>query len=294
MSKWLMSALLCAPFSVTASSVDWFQNNTSLVQAHQHLLERDLSSLFTSLVETWQQKHNAIVESNLNDLLIQSLDMDCGKGLESAQTPAWIKSVIVRRSDIQSPRRDNFRASIEIHTTKEIANVTLTKWVDSVISANDEALLDSSSLSTNDNEKVYIKRYNLNNPLPIGLYRLNVVTKDNTSWNSWVVLSDAKAKYSVRWTAKDKWKIEKNALLNKHCPLPKLNVSLYDYEGGSYHMVWSKMYESGYPESLAAVNLPPDRYILAVSMTHQRWQGPILVERTQIISKNYEISGDDE
>ncbi|QTG90682.1 DUF2861 family protein, partial [Vibrio furnissii] len=33
-----------------------------------------------------------------------------------------------------------------------------------------------------------------------------------------------------------------------------------------------------------------DRYVLAVSMTHQRWQGPITIEQSQVISKTYDVS----
>jgi hypothetical protein len=54
--------------------------------------------------------------------------------------------------------------------------------------------------------------------------------------------------------------------------------------------VWSKEYESDYPTNLEATDLSPDRYILAVSMTHLRWQGPISIEQSQVISKTYDIS----
>ena len=79
-------------------------------------------------------------------------------------------------------------------------------------------------------------------------------------------------------------------MLNKHCPLPKLDASLYDYVDGQYNKVWGESYESDYPTSLEPNIVPPDRYVLAVSMTHQRWQGPIIVEQSQIISKTYDIS----
>ncbi|MEF1174054.1 DUF2861 family protein, partial [Vibrio sinaloensis] len=33
--------------------------------------------------------------------------------------------------------------------------------------------------------------------------------------------------------------------------------------------------------------------VLAVSMNHARWQGPIIVEQSQIISKTYDVSLDE-
>lgn len=286
-----MGALLCAP--LPASAVGWFQTNTSLTQAHQHLLDGDLPAMFTSLVEVWQQQKSSALESHLNDLLIQSLAVDCGKGLETTQAPEWIKSILVRRTEIQNPRRDTYRVNVEVHTTEALSDVRLTKWVDRSISANDEILsVDRSQIAGSD-EKTYVKRYNLNNRLSAGLYRLNILTEDDKEWSTWLLIGDAKAKSTVRWTAKDQWLVEKNAFLNKHCPLPKLNVALYDYIDSSYHLIWSKTYESGYPEQLEAVKVTPDRYILAVSMTHQRWQGPILIERTQMISKNYDVTNDE-
>ncbi|MHC6529086.1 MULTISPECIES: DUF2861 family protein [unclassified Vibrio] len=287
-SYWLIGALICAPFQTQA--VDWFQKNTPLTQAHQHLLDNDLPSMFSSLVEVWQQETNPSIEPHLNDLIVQSFDVDCGKSLENKPLPDWIKSVLVRRTDIQSPGRDAYRASVEIRTNKELADITLKKWVDKSMSADDEMTISDAGPSANSDEKVYMKRYNLNSRVSMGLYRIDVTAKDQTSWSSWLILGDPKAKYTVRWASKDQWRVEKNALLNKYCPLPKLNVAFYDYVDGSYNQVWSKTYESDYPTSLELVNVPPARYVLAISMTHQRWQGPIIVEQTQIISKTYDVS----
>lgn len=88
-------------------------------------------------------------------------------------------------------------------------------------------------------------------------------------------------------------KLKKKALLNPYCPLPELNVSLYDYVDGQYSKLWSKSYVSEYPNSLEVTNLSSDRYVLAVTMTSQRWQGPITIEQSQVISKTYDVSVDE-
>lgn len=69
-----------------------------------------------------------------------------------------------------------------------------------------------------------------------------------------------------------------------------LDINVYDYIDGKYKEVWSKEYESDYPTTLETTDLAPDRYILAVSMTHLRWQGSISIEQSQVISKTYDIS----
>ncbi len=50
----VLSLLLVKPVHAT----DWFQSNTPLTQAHQHLLEDDLGGMFNSLVELWQSEPN--------------------------------------------------------------------------------------------------------------------------------------------------------------------------------------------------------------------------------------------
>lgn len=107
------------------------------------------------------------------------------------------------------------------------------------------------------------------------------------------VLGEPQAKVSVRWQSKDKWKVERNALLNPHCPLPKLDTSIYDYVDGKYNRVWNSTYESDYPNVIAPNTVSPGRYVLAVAVNHVRWQGPIIVEQSQMISKTYDVSLED-
>lgn len=275
--------------SVSAESVSWFERSTPLTQAHRHLLNDDLSAMFTSLVEVWQQDKNTAIKPHLNSLLLQSLESDCGKSLDSNPLPNWINSIVVRRMALESPGRDAYRAVIEAKATRGIRDITLTRWISKTISTDDQFAVeesgDSSELAT------YTKRYNLNGRIPMGLYRLDVTAEDQSSWSSWVILGDPKAEVTIRWAEKDQWAVDKNALLNPNCPQPRLETSIYDYIDDKYVEVWSEGYQSAYPKKLPSSTIvAPGRYVLAVSMQHQRWQGPIIVEQSQIISKTYDVS----
>lgn len=282
----MLGALFSAPLA--ADGVTWFDSNSPLTQTHKHLLKGDLNAMFSSLVEVWQLEDNITLKPHFNDLLLQSLEVDCGKSLDDKTLPEWLKGIVVKRTEIQSPGRDAFRATIEVQTERDIADISLTRWVDKTIS-NDNTL-DIVRENNQSGLLTYSKRYNINNKLPMGLYRLDVVTKDNESWSSWLVLGDPQADMTVRWASKDHWQIEKHALLNPNCPLPKLNAALYDYVDDTYNQVWSGNYESDYPTSLPENQIEAGRYVLAVSMVHRRWQGKVMVEQAQIISKTYDVS----
>tara|TARA_Y100001960_G_C14749179_1_gene867439 strand:- start:1010 stop:1879 length:870 start_codon:yes stop_codon:yes gene_type:complete len=281
----LIGALLLSAPSYSVE-VPWFESNTPLTQAHKHLLNDDLPAMFSSLVEVWQLEKNQTINPHLNDLFLQSLEVDCGKGLDTKPLPTWLKKVAVRRSDIQSPGRDTYRAIIDVESDKAIADITLSKWITKSLST-DSSL---TTIAQGDSVTKYIKRYNLNSRMKMGLYRIDVTAKDQTSWSSWLVLGEPKAKVSVRWQSKDQWKVEKNALLNPHCPLPKLETELYDFVDGKYNRVWNQTYESDYPTTLESNVVEPGRYVLAISVNHARWQGPVIVEQSQIISKTYDVS----
>lgn len=284
--SWLLiGALVSAP--VLANKVEWFEKNTPLTQAHHHLLNDDLPSMFNSLVEVWQQEEPRVNAEHLNDLLLQSFELDCGKGLDTKNLPNWLSKVVIRRTDIQSPGRDAFRIVLEATSDEEISDLTLKRWVDRPISADETKSIQAIE---GTDKSLFTKRYNVNSRVPKGLYRLDVTTKNQESWSSWVLLGDPKARQTVRWSSKDQWVIEKNALLNSFCTLPKLEIGLYDYVDGKYQRIWSEVYESDYPTSLDMAQLDPGRYVLAISMTHQRWQGAIIVEQSQIISKTYDVS----
>ncbi|MCK6263601.1 DUF2861 family protein [Vibrio sp. ZSDE26] len=281
---------ICLP--LVANSADWFESNTPLTQAHQFLLDDDLDSMFGSVVEVYQQNDSRSIQEHLNNLLLHSLEVDCGKGLDNKRLPDWIETASLRRTNIQSPGRDMYNVTISIKSKKEIENIVFKRWVDKPLSTDSEFAITEPNNQENDS-KIYQKRYNLNSRVPMGLYRLDVTASDQETWSSWVVLVDSKAKQVVRWQSKDQWSVEKNALLNENCPLPSLTVALYDYVDGNYNEVWSRSYESDYPTSFEPRNITPERYVLAVSMTNQRWQGQILIEQSQIISKTYDVSVED-
>ncbi|EOX1813325.1 DUF2861 family protein [Vibrio cholerae] len=286
---WLTGMLISMP--VFADSTGWFEKNTPLTQAHQHLLNNDLQSMFSSLVEVWQLEKNNNLKTHLNNLLIQSLNMDCGRGLDNKPFPDWIQGLTIRRVDVQSPGRDAYQVAIDTKTKVPITDIRLTKWVDKIVSTDSSFTNRSDSVTTN--VYTYAQRYNLTNPLSSGLYRIDITATDQESWSAWVILGDTIAKQVVRWASKDEWQIQKTELLNPHCPLPKLSISVFDHIDGNYKQIWSESYESDYPTTLGNISLPSDRYIVTVSMIHQRWQGPLAIEQSQVISKTYDVNIDE-
>ncbi|MCE0495812.1 DUF2861 family protein [Vibrio salinus] len=292
MNRKVIALILGASLVVPSANSAWFEKNTPLTQAHQHLLNNELPSMFDSLVEVWQSQHTKSLDLHLNNLLLQSLNVDCGKGLSEQPFPDWIQSVTIRNIEIQSPGREAYQLIVDAVTDNQIRDISLTKWVNSSISQDSTFNQLSSDGVTND-ALTYIKRYNLASPLDIGLYRLIITKDDSDSWSTWVILSHSGNNNSVYWVAKDQWDVKRTALQNPYCPLPKLNVSIYQYVDGKYKEKWHKSYESDYPSSLESNILPPNRYVLAVSMNQQRWQGPIAVENSQVISKTYDISNDE-
>ncbi|UTZ44387.1 DUF2861 family protein [Vibrio campbellii] len=290
-----MKTLLPVVFSLLlvrpVHAADWFQSNVPLTQAHQHLLEDDLGGMFNSLVELWQSEPNKETIPHLNDLLAQSLSKDCGKSLTGVTLPDWISGINVIRQTIQSPGRDTYRLVVKLRATTDIENVLFRRWVDSSISSDSSFNYEEPQEETElANERNFIKRYNLTGNLDAGLYHLSITTKDKRTYRTWVILGDSSSSQYVRWTSKENWKVEKSALRNPHCPLPQLEVSLYDYIGGQYDKVWKKTYESNYPNALELNGVPNDRYVLAVSINSRRWQGDIIVEQAQTISRTYDVS----
>lgn len=283
----VLSLLLVKP----VHAKDWFQSNTPLTQAHQHLLEDDLGGMFNSLVELWQSEPNKETRPHLNDLLAQSLSKDCGKSLTGVTLPDWISGINVIRQTIQSPGRDTYRLVVKLRATTDIEDISFRRWVDSSISADSSFNYEEPQEGTElANERNFLKRYNLTGKLDAGLYHLSITTKDKRTYRTWVILGDSSSSQYVRWTSKENWKVEKSALRNPHCPLPQLEVGLYDYIEGQYDQVWKKTYESNYPNALELDGVPNDRYVLAVSINSRRWQGDIIVEQAQTISRTYDVS----
>ena len=284
----LGAVLISAP--ALSENLPWFESNTALTQAHKHLLEKDLPSMFTSLIEVWQQDKSEVFGDHLNHLLIHSLDSNCGKDLSTNTLPQWLTNITVRQMNLQSPGRNMYRAVVDVGSTKEVSDILLTRWVSKVISTDDQLIPETQTTPTGTHTK-YTKRYNLQSKLTKGLYRLSVVAKDKTEWSSWVILGEEKPKIDIRWIGKHNWSVDKHSLLNPSCPLPKLDVAIYDYVENNYTQVWKRSYDADYPTAIEeAYTVDPGRYVLAVSMHFQRWQGPLIVEDSQIISRTYDVS----
>ncbi|CAM3035653.1 DUF2861 family protein [Vibrio mytili] len=292
--KALISVALSLALVKPVLAEDWFQTNTPLTQAHQHLLEDDLAGMFNSLVELWQSEPTKNLTPHLNKLLAQSLSKDCGKALTDVTLPDWISGINVIRQTIQSPGRDTFRLVVRLRATTDIEDITFHRWVDDTISADSSLNVEPHTESAEiANERSYLKRYNLTGRLEAGLYHLSITAKNKKTYATWVILGDSNSAQYVRWTSKEDWKVEKSALRNPHCPLPQLEVGLYDYIEGQYEQIWKKTYESNYPSSLELADVPNDRYVLAVSINSRRWQGDIIVEQAQTISRTYDFSQDE-
>ncbi|WKY60665.1 DUF2861 family protein [Vibrio sp. SNU_ST1] len=292
MKKALLPLLILSSVINTAHAADWFKDSDALTQVHKHLLDNDLALMFDSLVEVWQINASQSREDHLNQLFEQALNKDCGKTLTKNTLPDWISSVVVKRHIIQSPGRETFRVAIDVESESNIQDITFEKWVDKVVSSDSE-FTKGNPVINNTSVSVYSKRYSLASQLDSGLYRLTVKGNSGNSWSTWIILGEVVMRQQVRWASKDSWLIDKKALLNPYCPLPKLDVGLYDYVDERYKQVWGKSYESDYPTNLTGEELPNDRYVLAVSMVHSRWQGDIAIEQAQTISKTYDISSEE-
>ena len=281
----MLGVLLSAP-TVHAEN-DWFEINTPLSQAHQHLLTGELPSMFDSMVEVWQNGDSGNLSEHLNALMLQGLELDCGKSFTTTPLPEWLKSITIRRIEIQSPGRDAYQFIIDVSSVEDIKDIYIKQWVD-------KAPAGESSLSKIESDGVttYIRRYNVPQNLEPGLYRISAVRADGTEWSQWVILEQPEANHSVHWVSKDEWKVEKSTIPNSFCPLPKLNISLYSFDEGKYAEIWHNAYESNYPLELPRNVETPNRYILAVSMNYLRWQGSILIEQSQVISKTYDVTND--
>lgn len=288
LTSWLALALL-ATTSTFAAQPPWFEQQTALTHAHKKLLQDDLDGAFDGIVQVWQQSPDKHVASHLDKLFVKALEKDCGQSMQDADLPEWIDELVVRRQIIQSPGRQSASVIIDVLARTEVSAIEFQKWTQSRISSDTEF----SQLSESDDDSlVYQKRYSLNSRLSSGLYQVTVTPKEGEAWKSWLVMAEPQSKQILRWQSKDVWKVEKTGLLNRHCPLPVMNISVFDYLDGQYQKIWSQEYESDYPSQIPLRDLEPDRYVLAVSITHKRWQGAISVEDQQVISKTYDISID--
>ncbi|WP_050568045.1 DUF2861 family protein [Vibrio azureus] len=276
-----------------AYSMDWFQSNSPLERAHKDLLEDDLGAMFDDLVELLQRQTDPGVGAHLDELLAQSLTKDCGKSLTSPEFPDWLKSLNIVHQTIQSPGRDSYKVVIEASSTKDIDEIVFERWFEESISSDNKFNYEKDSTQGTDpsyNLKTYLKHYNISGRLEPGLYHLTIKSGDFQTYRTWVILGMSNSSLYVRWTSNDSWKVEKSVLINSYCPLPELEMSLFDYTNGEFEEVWQKSYKSNYPTSLPDNAIPQSRYVLALTISSRRWQGGISIEQAQTISRTFNVT----
>jgi len=265
----------------------WFEDKTPLNRAHQMMLERNYSAAFSSIIQVWQSENDDYFNSHLNDLLDTSLEHDCGKSLTTEPLAVWLQGVVIRRQSLQSPGRIASKLVVETSSSEKVASISLLNKSGREIS-NDKSIEEDG----NRRRYTYQVQYDLNQPLPAGLYKVVVKRDKGRSWSSWIVMGKEQNTQVVRWESQDSWAVDRNGLLNPYCSFPTLSASLYDFVDDSYVRVWNREYEKSYPQRLPPGTLKPDRYVLAISLTLKRWQGVIAIEDQQVISKTYDISAD--
>ncbi|WP_375749877.1 DUF2861 family protein [Vibrio sp. HN007] len=283
----LTTLLLVTPVSA-ATAENWFEGSSPLIQAHQMLLDDNLEQSFSAMIQVWQSNNNAYMDNHLNQLLLKALEKDCGKSLSSEPLAEWLDEVIVRRQSIESPGRRVERAVVDAVTQVDIESIDLIKWPATPVSDETEYTIVNESDKT-----IHRNFFSLSQRLSKGLYKVVIKSASKGVWESWVVIGEAEAKEVVRWETKDKWAVDKFGLLNPYCALPVMDIGLYDYVDDQYKKVWKRSYESEYPKTLPQESFKPDRYVLAVSITHKRWQGAITIEEQQVISKTHDISAEE-
>ncbi len=291
----LFTGLLIALPVFSSFADTWFseillseaEGSSPINQAHRKLLSNDLGGSFSSIIQAWQTDTDEYVEQHLNELLLKSLESDCGKSISNEPVASWIDNIVIKRQEVQSPGRRVSRVIVDILSEQQIKEIVLTKWPDSPVSGES----NFENIST-DTRMTFRKSYELQQRLSKGLYKLEVTEEQGKNWSTWIVMGESSAKKTVRWDSKDTWAIDQRALLNPYCALPKLKVSLYDHIEDEYIRVWHREYESDYPKRVPLSELKPERYVLAVGIVHQRWQGPIVIEDQQVISKTYDISSE--
>lgn len=264
---------------------DWFLEQTSLTNAHKFLLEGHLEESFDAMIQTWQKEPQQHIESHLDQLLLKALDKDCGRSFDNSKLPTWLNKLAIQRQVIQSPGRLSYRLEIDAQTDRELEQILFLQWPEQVLMSN----VDTPE-KVDDKYWQYRQQADLNAQLDTGLYKVKIKTSLGEEWESWILLTHPNSKQTVRWSSKESWVVDKTALLNRYCPLPVMDVALYGDVDGDYTEVWSKQYESDYPSQVPKTQLPIDRYLLGVSITHKRWQGAIAIEDKQVINKAFDIS----
>jgi hypothetical protein len=265
----------------------WFIENTALTNTHKLFLEGDSQRGFQSLIEVWQQLPSISQQQHLDKLINSVIELDCGRSLKQIGMPEWLDGVTIERQSIQSPGRLSHKVIVRANTPQDLDRIRLIRWPDV------EVINESGPDRSDGVESKYqysATTETLNTRAKSGLYKIQVVSDSKLEWEAWIILAEPHNKELVRWSSKQKWTTYKSGLLNKYCPLPTLDLSLHTNKDSRFHKVWTEQYEGDYPIELPKMTLPDDRYVLAVSLKHRRWQGSITILDTQTITKTIDLS----
>ncbi len=288
-AKSVLLTFLLATASTAAFADHWFIENTSLTNAHKLFLEGDSTKGFQSLIEVWQQLPSTSKQVHLDKLINSVIEVDCGRSLTQMAMPEWLDGVTIERQNIQSPGRLSHKLIVKANTTLELTKISFIRWPDH------EVISESSPVKSDGSESQFqfsATTENLNTRAKSGLYKVVIAAGSDVEWESWVILAEPQNKEMIRWSSKQGWRTYKTGLLNEYCPLPTLNINLFTNKDSTFHQVWSKQFEGEYPNQLPKIDLLDDRYVLAISLKHRRWQGSIMIFDTQTITKTIDLNSE--
>lgn len=293
---WVPSLTHAKESTTDKAKNEWFLDQSPLIHAHQSLLEGDLATTFSSLVEVWQSLPAKYQEDNLNDLLNQVLTVDCGRSFFTTNLPSWITDLRFSMQRAYTFGRLSQHVAIYVTTTKPLAALTLDQWPES-------KLMDIKSIepitiktSTQDNTSVQQALYQyevskeLVEAIQPGLYTVKFNFEDDSTWNSALLIGSANFSRSLVWHPDDTWSIQKLALLNSSCPPPELQVKIIPDNDATHLPVREESFTNNYPTRLKDYHLPDGKYLLELSLVNTRYQGDIKLDQTQKIIKNHAIS----
>ena len=268
-----------------ATAEGWFNEQSVLYSAHKQFLEGDSLKGFETSIEVLQSSTEKNIIRNIDTLIGTAISKNCGRDLSTIVVPNWLNTVSVQRMIIQSPGRLHHRLLVQFDSKKKISNLSFIKWPD-------KEQLTNPSIKTIPTQDDNIIQYiyaseSLNNRVKNGLYKLIITAddKENTQWESWIVLTTPKTEMSVSWLGKNKWKTTQTGLLKSNCPLPEMAVGIYDHQDNDYIKLWEQFYDEQFPQRLPSTNVLPGSYILSVSFNHKHFQGPISIQEIQAITK---------
>lgn len=306
----LVLTILCSSYAYAQSEAihensesepnSWFIGHSPINNANQSLLEGDLSSTFKSLVEVWQSLPAAYQLDNLNQLLAQSVSVDCGKSFFQTSLPSNIKQL--RFSMERAYTLGQLSQHIQVYTTtdKLIQSITINQWPELEILKKDQLepiRIFSKPLKQKkkeeedetDIEYQYQLGKEVTESIKPGLYEVKFDFEDQSDWSSLLLIGNLKLNHQLVWHPDDTWSIQKLALLNPSCPSPELKVTAFSEKENQLEPIWEESYTSKYPTQMPKNQLSTGKYLLQIALSSTRYQGDIKIDQTQKITKNHAI-----